>query len=172
MRCYPAQIFQSTLPQGSDSRKLGELRVTQAFQSTLPQGSDCFSYSDIDRRQISIHAPARERRKLNLRSKSSLTFQSTLPQGSDAAANSGYAHSLISIHAPARERLYPSGVPVMLSRFQSTLPQGSDTSRPDERRALSDFNPRSRKGATPGCWSVWTLCCISIHAPARERPSR
>ena len=84
--CTPnaVNLFQSTLPRGSDyqlvlprlaladfnPRSLAGATVVidyaaarqYAFQSTLPRGSDCSDCAHCDMREISNHAPSRERR--------------------------------------------------------------------------------------------------------------
>ena len=58
--------FQSTLPHGSDIRRLIELLLFRRFQSTLPRGSDNKIILLADNGVISIHAPSRERRLYSL----------------------------------------------------------------------------------------------------------
>ena len=97
-------LFQSTLPHGSDLGMSARLSTTPnfnprsltgatrcmtltllsvAFQSTLPHGSEQPSLADQTFAEISIHAPLRERLKLNVKLKKKQN---------------------ISIHAPLRER--------------------------------------------------------------------
>ena len=59
---FTPNIFQSTLPHGSD-RCIDSVQPTiSTFQSTLPHGSDAQDLQDIeDAGDISIHAPSRER---------------------------------------------------------------------------------------------------------------
>ena len=122
------EVFQSTLPYGSDPMvTLFIVALFVKFQSTLPHGSDpcgqclgcrldisihapsrerllCFGWFPSDVR-ISIHAPSRERlARLNQNIISRL-FQSTLPHGSDQKLCNGlFVDGCISIHAPSRER--------------------------------------------------------------------
>ena len=54
--------FQSTLPRGSDLAFATQLQRRRKFQSTLPRGSDGVYYVvPYLAKQISIHAPSRER---------------------------------------------------------------------------------------------------------------
>ena len=99
-------------------------------------------------KQISIHAPLRERHTAIPLVASTQVFQSTLPCGSDIipvfmAVSCRYFNprslagatfpqleklfvSVISIHAPLRERLADPQLPSSCRKFQSTLPCGSD----------------------------------------------
>ena len=141
------------------------------FQSTLPRGSDghaghgCCRWSDFNPRSlagatrvsapnqimtaISIHAPSRERLSFEHQMSMPAPFQSTLPRGSDrliafthrctkhfnprslagATIQERYAplYYTISIHAPSRER-----------RITLSCSNGS----------MCHFNPRSLAGAT------------------------
>ena len=97
-------IFQSTLPRGSDCNSLlvksyyvnfnprslagatgrcCHRGLPCRFQSTLPRGSDVIFATFKILRQISIHAPSRERRNSCDVGCGLLKFQSTLPRGSD-----------------------------------------------------------------------------------------
>ena len=71
---------------GATSR-LSLQEVKKIFQSTLPRGSDQCLGCRLDKANISIHAPSRERR--------AVTFESA-------------RYVAISIHAPSRERLKPT----------------------------------------------------------------
>ena len=146
-------IFQSTLPRGSDTYRRPDYgrryvdfnprslagatnaapKVTQArkeFQSTLPRGSDKLDdYKKGGRLYISIHAPSRERQLIDANANGIHQFQSTLPRGSDIKIS--------------RRNTTPTA-------FQSTLPRGSD-------REQTMMTSRHRS--------------ISIHAPSRERHS-
>ncbi len=141
------------------------------FQSTHPQGCDGVEVAAMLSGEVSIHAPARVRRRADRQ-----------PAGVIG----------VSIHAPARVRHQLSDLGTAAPGFQSTHPQGCDGScRPGGRHGRC-FNPRTRKGATgrrmPGrrCWrfqSTHPQGCddgephgppvniVSIHAPARVRPS-
>ena len=189
-------LFQSTLPRGSDiaakclctaginnfnPRSLAGATVhgVQAgckavqFQSTLPRGSDknrrCLAavHRDISihapsrerqivskqyqtHKKISIHAPSRERHEYRKYHANQQLFQSTLPRGSDMHFVARWqAVFVISIHAPSRERQLAAW-PICASsrKFQSTLPRGSD-----------------RFAVALAC----IILLISIHAPSRER---
>ena len=98
------------------------------------------------------------------------TFQSTLPRGERLrAAILSPKSRMISIHAPARGATSDRRVPSLHRKlFQSTLPRGERLEKIVDANVPKDFNPRSRRGATP----LQTLygryiINISIHAPAR-----
>ena len=59
-------------------------KVMSKFQSTLPRGSDQCLGCRLDKANISIHAPSRERQISLFTISANLTFQSTLPRGSDS----------------------------------------------------------------------------------------
>ena len=167
-------LFQSTLPEGSDSPfSLSSFPVRNYFNPRSPKGATLtlknplYGLIYFNPRSpkgatqpllnvppflpISIHAPRRERQCRNSSGSAPHIFQSTLPEGSDMVLQSCVdCVRCISIHAPRRER--PSPYP---HSFQTP----------------ENFNPRSPKGAT----SVvrWYSCNthISIHAPRRERPT-
>ena len=128
-----------------------EHMVPEVFQSTLPRGSDTTQKSWVNGKGISIHAPSRERRCImSINFQFAPTFQSTLPRGSDYG-RSGYKYYgldisihapsrerrngrtidldflCISIHAPSRERQSSVSYCSLLPAFQSTLPRGSDS---------------------------------------------
>ena len=98
---------------------------------------------------VSIHAPARERRRTAVAAIDMPLFRSTLPRGSDSCE--------------------PLLGPVDL-RFRSTLPRGSDGFGAKDTRLRRGFDPRSREGATRMGFSGLSGVNVSIHAPARERP--
>ena len=120
-------LFQSTLPRGSDIILANVPRLNPLFQSTLPRGSDA---------------------GYNLFRSPTLEFQSTLPRGSDPSepctprvilyfnprslagatqiADQFSMQDIISIHAPSRERQGELMNPPFVQQFQSTLPRGSD----------------------------------------------
>ena len=108
IRVHRNKIFQSTLPRGSDVVYCSQVlytgyfnprslagatislsrhnNITLIFQSTLPRGSDGF-YFVVPHlaKQISIHAPSRERRVAKRQNSTGFkVFQSTLPRGSDS----------------------------------------------------------------------------------------
>ena len=140
------------------------------FQSTLPHGSDHVRCRDSCNRQISIHAPSRERQRhrvmvrmhdnFNPRSLTGATynqithvkvwtFQSTLPHGSD------YIFCPLTFSV---EYFNPRSLTGATFAFMSI------------RNSPSYFNPRSLTGATGTYNFQPTVSGISIHAPSRERP--
>ena len=143
------QIFQSTLPRGSDVRRVAGVSNVNYFNPRSLAGATRSNQFYRHYGGISIHAPSRER---PIRQK---TVRPATP---------------ISIHAPSRERLHltlaSSYVNVI---FQSTLPRGSDAKYQASARMYCDFNPRSLAGATIRRRKPPTICAISIHAPSRER---
>ena len=146
------ELFQSTLPHGSDVTTFLIVAILARFQSTLPHGSD----------------PAHSQG-----STFDVRFQSTLPHGSDHVLTTdvlAYPSSDISIHAPSRERQQR----YYIIRDSKTI---SIHAPSRERRLFSivllaetdDFNPRSLTGATIAYYYKGTGGTISIHAPSRER---
>ena len=77
-------LFQSTLPEGSDLMPLSHLTDIQKFQSTLPEGSDshlsCFHNV---RHYFNPHSPKGVTEIVRKRAAAMGIFQSTLPEGSD-----------------------------------------------------------------------------------------
>ena len=140
------------------------------FQSTLPRGSDpiikCLYFSI----SISIHAPSRERLKINNlfyvshnfnpRSLAGATPERCQKQGTalyfnprSLAGATGVRPALrrmvlISIHAPSRERPAATTICLKSLLFQSTLPRGSDYVLRYNNIFSFNFNPRSLAGAT------------------------
>ena len=142
------------------------------FQSTLPYGSDgqCLGCR-LDKANISILAPLRERLKSGKYSLPNVLFQSTLPYGSDLGS---------VLTAGANVNFNPRSL------------AGATSRTADIRRSYPSFNPRSLTGATP----PFFICSaeydpfqstlphrsdaaavpaqeqtqrISIHAPSQER---
>ena len=162
-------IFQSTLPRGSDrvismffgnlidfnprslagaTRNRNSKFREETFQSTLPRGSDYFF------RQLHYCRHNFNPRSLagaTLRRSSSIGrtmhFNPRSLAGATPTAKKAYAGCEISIHAPSRERPKVISPAFSILTFQSTLPHGSDGSYTVHRYT--------------------TL--ISIHAPSRER---
>ena len=132
---------------GATSRKAVELTGLE-FQSTLPRGSDLptgiKAYMQDD---ISIHAPSRERRLLQLHFSHSHYFNPRSLAGATVILTIYFILLSISIHAPSRERRTCYLDDFYNCRFQSTLPRGSDQMQNLKLLAAH----------------------ISIHAPSRER---
>ena len=102
----------------------------------------------MNKSDISIHAPKRERRPASPAFTSSTLFQSTLPNGSDP----GYM--IIRCWGEV---------------FQSTLPNGSDgyTDINDLGQKISIHAPKRER---PHVFNTYCdALIISIHAPKRER---
>ena len=131
MDIIPArQVFQSTLPHGSDTVSMGRMYLYNiSIHAPSRERQKCWHYSK-DYYLISIHAPSRERLQDILICVSVVIFQSTLPHGSDCNLLSALLRHLpISIHAPSRER------PCLGNRVD----------------IHHNFNPRSLTGATCVC---------------------
>ena len=164
------ELFQSTLPRGSDCLKLIPARCLCNFNPRSLAGATELAAKYPQQADISIHAPSRER-----------------PGGAVTIDTGRY----ISIHAPSRERLRAD-----MGRERPAVISIHAPSRERQRRgsglnAIQNFNPRSLAGATfgsgrkfcrflfqstlprgsDGCdFSTCTTDEISIHAPSRERP--
>ena len=127
---------------------------------------------DISEKDISIHAPLRERRHHTVSSLATEEFQSTLPCGSDFNA---IVRLVQHIDFNPRSLAGATILPVRVSRsngfqstlpcgsdptlirqsachngFQSTLPCGSDRAAATTIFGAAHFNPRSLAGATYG----------------------
>ena len=95
------------------------------FQFTLLQGSDVAVIIGLYARDVSIHAPARER--LNAPTYDQNQNVSIHAPARERLRGLVIAQSiLVSIHAPARERLSLFKASAMVIVFQFTLPQWSD----------------------------------------------
>ena len=143
---------------------------TNKFQSTLPHGSDCLIlFCNLDVVRISIHAPSRERQRMN---------------------EGGLGAVFISIHAPSRERPGPLTTQQHHFHFNPRSLTGATLKKIIVILMLSYFNPRSLTGATVPVNGLSVVCTfqstlphgsdmqvifilpkmqISIHAPSRER---
>ena len=98
-------VFQSTLPGGSDAQvHTGDTVVTK-FQSTLPGGSDF--------RHLCGNGPSSH-------------FNPRSPEGATRLHHDTLVLLIISIHAPRRERHARADSVSVKLPFQSTLPGGSD----------------------------------------------
>ena len=97
--------FQSTLPHGSDIRRLIELLLFRRFQSTLPHGSDWRTSCATFRCCFSIHAPSRERLTACTIGAAEHVFNPRSLTGATELKSSYYNPFEFSIHAPSRERL-------------------------------------------------------------------
>ena len=133
----------------------------------------------MNKSDISIHAPKRERRPASPAFTSSTLFQSTLPNGSDrnirrlqqhvlhfnprsqTGATYDYNTSgtiqLISIHAPKRERPRLHDYPVLGRGISIHAPKRERRTVSAGLRGSGHFNPRSQTGAT----RFWTSCGMS-----------
>ena len=101
-------------------------------------------------KEISIHAPSRERPQGFSPSAGRIDFNPRSLTGATTVGSGGAGGSGISIHAPSRERRFATKLSSISLRFQSTLPHGSDS-----KISFRQENVTQK---------------ISIHAPSRERP--
>ena len=116
------------------------------FNPRSHKGATGYRLQNIRRKNISIHAPTRERLPSNLWADVNQAFQSTLPQGSDHIFVLSVLPFSISIHAPTRERLLA-------------------TSDKTGKKTISIHAPT--RGATTYSASLGLILKISIHAPTR-----
>ena len=135
-------------------------------------------------------ATAAARRRVHRRPR----FQSTPPRRGDGARSMASGGAVeVSIHAPAKGRLDRAAHDLRSTGFQSTPPRRGDeyctdpcfrvergfnprpregaTSGCDEIRSSQGFNPRPREGATRPTRRRYARDLVSIHAPAKGRPS-
>ena len=151
---------------GATQRSI-QVKKRQLFQSTLPCGSDpeasAVAAAKLD---ISIHAPLRERLYCRMLSNTPLKFQSTLPCGSDSGPKTVelWPPSFQSTLPCGSDPQYGYGVQVNFL-FQSTLPCGSDRKSQKWRAIHHDFNPRSLAGAT---LTLWPEDCEDMHFNPRS----
>ena len=98
-------LFQSTLPRGSDRRLRSPYSPQHNFNPRSLAGATGEAAKERYEGIISIHAPSRERRYNHMaKAAPAWEFQSTLPRGSDALLTAFLLSISISIHAPSRER--------------------------------------------------------------------
>ena len=141
-------LFQSTLPRGSDAACRLIMVLPPIFQSTLPRGSDVHFHGVQQLKDISIHAPSRERPIFFRSSAVSSAFQSTLPRGSD---------SIRVILRFCRRHFNPRSlagatITILSIAFLITI----SIHAPSRERPFINLNYLTHE--------------ISIHAPSRERP--
>ena len=97
------------------------------FQSTLPYGSDSVSKDGQTYKQISIHAPLRERLVMVIGDLLVIVFQSTLPYGSDQPRKVCRLYGYYFNPRSLTGAIQFNSITFLLKKFQSTLPYGSDT---------------------------------------------
>ena len=184
--------FQSTLPYGSDQFERDFDNLGLYFNPRSLTGATSIGLSLIAFLIISIHAPLRERLKINGKVFNGTKFQSTLPYGSDSLMHTSNS-PLTNFNPRSLTGATLEPLRVILRRFifQSTLPYGSDLTLFHISLPVLNFNPRSLTGAT-NSFSFICRCRkhfnprsltgatydklydainhdISIHAPLRER---
>ena len=141
------QVFQSTLPRGSDAPARRTVWHRSYFNPRSLAGATIKPKWICRRTDISIHAPLRERHALSAGRALRCDFNPRSLAGATLQHAGRSGTVLISIHAPLRERRLSRSGYVDAQIFQSTLPCGSDTH----------------------CQRVEHFVVISIHAPLRER---
>ena len=120
-------LFQSTLPYGSDRIATGITRPTDHFNPRSRMGATCTSSALLTSgEQFQSTLPYGSDEFYRCQILSSSIFQSTLPYGSDWDRNDRGGWD----------------------EFQSTLPYGSDRGDMPVISINAHFNPRSRMGAT------------------------
>ena len=141
--------FQSTLPYGSDSSRKYTCSVVNChFNPRSLTGATSVPTVCHELRQISIHAPLRERLTLSLGVIINIHFN---PRSLTGATQCAQASAVFRRHFNPRSLtgatrhvfLYLSAL-----QFQSTLPYGSDLVAGKHAPQSTDFNPRSLTGAT------------------------
>ena len=159
--------FRSTPPRGGDIR-VGRHRVIGVkFRSTPPRGGDRRRAPRHGRARVSIHAPARGRRRACMDQTGMGEFRSTPPRGGDGGRRQVRRDLGVSIHAPARGR--PSAEPAeppRPARFRSTPPRGGDSRSRACGGSRRSFDPRPREGAT------WHLDAHGAIGEFRSTPPR
>ena len=166
----PGEFISIHAPSRERPFTLAYKTLPDVFQSTLPRGSDrlrwriklCLAY--FNPRSLAGAT------KMTTTEKVQLLFQSSLPRGSDIRRQKIYWRQAISILAPSRERLSSMFTAANMGKFQSSLPRGSDLLGLYTGDTLLNFNPRSLAGATDTLTTRKIYNIISILAPSRERP--
>ena len=92
------------------------------FNSRSRKGATKHSDKLPEALEVSIHAPVRERRLLDLEIWMMLGFNSRSRKGATMGVLAGSERTCVSIHAPVRERLACRAMQVLLIAFQFTLP--------------------------------------------------
>ncbi len=101
----------------------------------------------------------------------SVRFNPRPREGATRPCSSRSRSRSVSIHAPAKGRLIaPAALPTV-SGFQSTPPRRGDWERSISIFSGTGFNPRPREGATCSRRLSGATATVSIHAPAKGRPS-
>ena len=143
-----AQVFQSTLPRGSDtivlpivpadlplsihapSRERHKVYLlmhpTAHFNPRSLAGATLILIRFFVHFVISIHAPSRERLCLSPAARAKMDFNPRSLAGATHEVGNRVLIVAISIHAPSRERRQLTYTAVSQPEFQSTLPRGSD----------------------------------------------
>ena len=144
-----SNLFQSTLPCGSDQCFVQHMQAVFAFQSTLPCGSDFNVLVPKLRQHISIHAPLRERLCRKWRWIWKRHFNPRSLAGATDFYWPSFAHLGISIHAPLRERQAAEMIQGVWINISIHAPLRERLHLNNKRVSIyADFNPRSLAGAT------------------------
>ena len=133
---------------GATKCPLWSFRFGKDFNPRSLAGATKNVVSAYVHKDISIHAPSRERLTVVIDLNDPTKFQSTLPRGSDLLV-------LIII--------------LKGMDFNPRSLAGATAKNQDSEHKWSDFNPRSLAGATASAVPTPVHVIISIHAPSRER---
>ena len=146
---YPKMLVSIHAPAWERPSEDAGVETDDVFQSTLPRGSD------FCHRRYGCHYPrfnprsrvGATRTLQRIREKYIVSIHAPAWERPVVLAGKRRAQT-VSIHAPAWERQPSISSLTTLSLFQSTLPRGSDVAVTASSAALKCFNPRSRVGAT------------------------
>ena len=100
------------------------VRFSEMFQSTLPRRERLARMLDgMERRGVSIHAPAKGATQYLRSIAAVVKFQSTLPRRERLRLAATATAIAVSIHAPAKGATPPRRAGFHFDGFQSTLPR-------------------------------------------------
>ncbi len=143
-------MFRSTPPRRGDVATDDALKLLWPFRSTPPRRGDC------GRDIRAYHRPCFDPR----------------PREGATRSDAGQRRALgVSIHAPAKGRQVTVKDVVGVLLFRSTPPRRGDAASAPSPAGRDCFDPRPREGATPQGRGRPGLRPVSIHAPAKGRPS-
>ncbi len=166
--------FQSTRPHGRDAIPHQTHGDTFGFQSTRPHGrDDHVSGALVAGDVVSIHAPARARHWVweECEACGGVSIHAPARARPSCVTGSRRRSWFQSTRLHGRDRICSDWIPCC-ARFQSTRPHGRDQRFVTFIGPLLCFNPRARTGATSAVkLDSAVVGVVSIHAPARARPS-
>ena len=99
------------------------------------------------------------------------SFNPRTRKGATAAPGGSRGAKVVSVHAPARVRPPGSISGIGCASFNPRTRKGATSGSGASARSMRRFNPRTRKGATGEYRTAPGVDPVSIHAPARVRPS-